>query len=109
MIEPLNSFVVDADATASQIPQLQLGEQADITPTGTNTTAYGVVSSISQLGTTSSGVTTFPVTISVTGSPAGLYAGASADVSIVASQVTNVLVVPTTAVHTVGTARSSTC
>jgi membrane fusion protein, macrolide-specific efflux system len=99
----LNSFVVDADATTSQIGQLQLGEQAIITPTGSNTTAYGVVSSISQLGTTSSGVTTFPVTITVTGNPPGLYSGAEADVEIIVSQVTNVLVVPTTAVHSVGT------
>ena len=61
------------------------------------------MTSVSKLGTTSSGVTTFPVTITVTGSPTGLYSGASTDVSIVVSQVTNVLVVPTTAVHTVGT------
>jgi macrolide-specific efflux system membrane fusion protein len=99
----LNSFVVDVDATTSQIGQLQAGEQAQITPTGTSTVAYGIVSGISKLGTTSSGVTTFPVTIAVTGSPAGLYSGASADVSIVVSEAANVLVVPTTAVHTVGT------
>ena len=104
VIEPLNSFVVDADVTTSQITQLQLGQQAVITPTGTSTTAYGVVSSISQVGSTTSGVTTFPVTISVTGAPTGIYAGASADVEIVVTQVNNVLVVPTTAVHTVGTA-----
>jgi membrane fusion protein, macrolide-specific efflux system len=99
----LNSFVVDVDATTSQIGQLQVGEQAQVTPTGTNTVAYGIVSTISKLGTTSSGVTTFPVTITVTGSPAGLYSWASADVSIVVSQASNVLVVPTTAVHSVGT------
>ncbi len=39
----------------------------------------------------------------MTGSPTGLYSGASTDVSIVVSQATNVLVVPTTAVHTLGT------
>jgi membrane fusion protein, macrolide-specific efflux system len=99
----LDSFVVDADATTSQIAQLQVGEQAVITPTGSDTTAYGVVTSISKLGTTSSGVTTFPVTITVTGNPSGLYAGAEADLEIIVSQVTNVLVVPTTAVHSVGT------
>ena len=104
MIEPLNSFIVDADVTTSQITQLELGQQAVITPTGTSTTAYGVVSSISQVGSTTSGVTTFPVAISVTGAPTGIYAGASADVEIVVTQVNNVLVVPTTAVHTIGTA-----
>jgi macrolide-specific efflux system membrane fusion protein len=103
LIEPLNTFVVDVDASTSQLSELEMGEQATITPTGTSTTAYGVVTSVSQLGTTSSGVTTFPVTITVTGSPKGLYSGASTDVSIVVSEVTNVLVVPTTAVHAIGT------
>jgi len=103
VIEPLSTFVVDVDASTSQLSELEMGEQATITPTGTSTTAYGVVTSVSQLGTTSSGVTTFPVTITVTGSPKGLYSGASTDVSIVVSEVTNVLVVPTTAVHTIGT------
>ena len=103
VIEPLNTFVVDVDASTSQLSELEMGEQATITPTGTSTTAYGVVTTVSQLGTTSSGVTTFPVTITVTGSAKGLYSGASTDVSIIVSQVTNVLVVPTTAVHTVGT------
>jgi membrane fusion protein, macrolide-specific efflux system len=95
---------VDVDATTSQIAEIQDQEQAEITPTGTNTTAYGIVTSISSVGSTTSGVTTFPVTITVTGSPAGLYAGASADVEIIVKQATNVLVVPTTAVHTLGTA-----
>ena len=103
LIEPLDTFVVTVDASTSQLSQLEEGEQATISPTGTNTTAYGVVTSVSQLGTTSSGVTTFPVTITVTGSATGLYSGASTDVSIVVNQATNVLVVPTTAVHAVGT------
>jgi membrane fusion protein, macrolide-specific efflux system len=103
VIEPLNSFIVSVDATTSQIADIEDQEQAEITPTGTSTTAYGIVSTISSVGTTTSGVTTFPVTITVTGSPTGLYAGASADVEIIVRQATNVLVVPTTAVHTLGT------
>ena len=103
MIEPLNSFVVNVDATTAQIAEIQDQEQAEITPSGTSTIAYGIVSSISTVGTTTSGVTTFPVTIAVTGNPAGLYAGASADVEIIVRQATNVLVVPTTAVHSLGT------
>ena len=108
MIEPLNSFIVSVDATTSQIADIQDQEQAEITPTGTSTTAYGIVTTISSVGTTTSGVTTFPVTITVTGSPTGLYAGASAAVEIIVRQATNVLVVPTTAVHTVGTSSTST-
>ncbi|MGC8628047.1 MAG: efflux RND transporter periplasmic adaptor subunit [Acidimicrobiales bacterium] len=103
VIDSIGSFTVTADATTSQVAEIQDGEQAVISPTGTNTTAYGVVTNISLVGTTSSGVTSYPVTIAVTGSPAGLYAGASADVEIITRQATNVLVVPTTAVHTLAT------
>jgi hypothetical protein len=94
---------VDADATTAQIGDVQDGEQAVITPVGGTSTFYGIVSSFSIYGSTSSGVTSFPVTILVTGSSSGLYPGASADVELVIRQVNNVLVVPTSAVHTAGT------
>src|SRR5207302_3808317 len=73
-----------------------------ITPNGSTTPVYGTVSQITPLATTSSGVASFPVTIAVTGTPPGLFAGASAQVSIVVQQTSNVLTVPTSAVHTVG-------
>ncbi len=88
--------------TTSQIGEVQNGEQAVITPSGATTSVYGVVSSFSSQGTTSSGVTSFPVVVSVTGAPSGLYPGASATVELVVKQVSNVLVVPTSAVHTLG-------
>jgi hypothetical protein len=44
-------------------------------------------------------VPSYPVTIGVTGSPTGLYAGASATVQIIVKQLSNVLAVPTTALH----------
>jgi multidrug efflux pump subunit AcrA (membrane-fusion protein) len=103
VIEPAAAYVVDVDADTSQIGEIQDGEQAIITPTGsTSTTDYGIVTSYSTTGTTSSGVTEFPVIVAVTGSAQGLYAGASANVDIVTREVSNVLVVPTSAVHTVG-------
>ena len=43
------------------------------------------------------------MTIAITGSPSGLHDGASATASIIYKQVTNVLTVPSTAVHTSGT------
>jgi hypothetical protein len=103
VIEPVGTYVVSADATTAQIGDVQDGEQAVISPVGGTATFYGVVSSFSLFGTTTSGVTSFPVTILVTGSSSGLYPGASADVQLVIRQVNNVLVVPTSAVHTVGT------
>jgi hypothetical protein len=44
-------------------------------------------------------VPSYPVTIGVTGSPSGLYAGASATVSIIVKQLTNVLTVQSSAIH----------
>ena len=41
------------------------------------------------------------MTITVTGSPTGLYAGGSANVAIIVKQLQNVLTVPTAAIHTV--------
>ena len=103
VIEPAGTYVVDAEATTAQIGDVQVGEQAIITPVGGTAEFYGIVSSFSIYGTTTSGVTSFPVTILVTGSSSGLYPGASADVELVIRQVNNVLEVPTSAVHTQGT------
>ena len=102
VIEPLNSFVVDADATTAQIGAAAARRAGRHHPDGEHDCVRGRLQH-QPAGSTTSGVTTFPVTISVTGSSYGIYPGASADVEIVMSQVNNVLVVPTTAVHTVGT------
>jgi hypothetical protein len=60
---------------------------------------YGVVSSVSLLASSSSSsVASFPVQITVTGTPSGLYAGASATVSIITEQLNNVVEAPTAAI-----------
>ncbi len=63
---------------------------------------YGTIASVGVMATTSSGVATFPVVISVTGNPPGLHAGDTATVSLIYRQLSDVLVVPTAAVHAVG-------
>jgi hypothetical protein len=83
-------------------PQLKKGLQAEITPTGSTTKIFGTVKTVGIVASSSSGGSaSFPVTIAVTGSPKGLYAGGAATVSIIVKQVENVLTVPTNAVHTV--------
>ena len=97
------SWVVDASVGSADLPQLKKGLQAEITPTGSSTKIFGTVKSIGIIASSSSsGSTTFQVTITVTGSPKGLYAGGGADVSIIVRQVENVLSVQTNAVHTEG-------
>jgi RND family efflux transporter MFP subunit len=96
-----NSFVVEATVGSSDVDQLKKGLQAEITPTAATDTVYGTVAEVGRIaGADSSGAATFPVTIDVTGTPKGLYAGSSADVSIVVAKVTDVLTVPSQALHT---------
>ncbi len=93
-----NSYVVNTTVDDTEIGQITDGDQVDITPTGASTPVFGTVGSISLIGTQSSNVTTFPVVIDVTGNPSGLYAGASADVSIIVKQLNDVTEVPTQAI-----------
>jgi macrolide-specific efflux system membrane fusion protein len=75
------------------------GLQAEITPTGATEAIFGTVSSVGMVAESStSGSSTFPVVIDVTGKVSGVYAGSSADVSIIVKQLDNVLTVPTAAV-----------
>jgi multidrug efflux pump subunit AcrA (membrane-fusion protein) len=101
------SYIVNTSVDDTQIGQISDGDQVDITPSsssstrggvGSSTAVYGTVGSISLIGSQTSNVTTFPVVIDVTGDPSGLYAGASADVSIIVKQLNNVTEVPTQAI-----------
>lgn len=117
-----DSYIVNTSVDDTQIGQIAAGDQAQITlgssassselpaasassspasrssgSSGSSGTIYGTVSSISLIGSQTSNVTTFPVVIDVTGTPSGLYAGASADVSIIVKQLNNVTEVPTNA------------
>lgn len=95
------SWVVDASVGSTDLPQLKRGLQAEITPTGSTTKVFGTVKSVGIVASSSSGGSaSFPVTIAVTGSPKGLYAGGAATVAIVVKQVQDVLTVPTSALHT---------
>jgi macrolide-specific efflux system membrane fusion protein len=94
------SWVVQASVGSEDLPQLKKGLQAEITPTGSTAKVFGTVKSVGIVASSSSGGSaSFPVTIAVTGSPKGLYAGGAADVSIIVKQVENVLTVPTSALH----------
>jgi membrane fusion protein, macrolide-specific efflux system len=94
-----DAFVVDATVDGTQIGLIRKGAQAVVLPQGATTPQYGTVTSVGLLGTATSGVTSFPVVVTVTGRPAGLYAGATAALTIVYRQLNDVLQVPTAAVH----------
>ncbi len=93
-----SAFNVATTVDDTQIGQIQLGDQAVITPTGSSTPVYGTVTGVDLEATDTSGVADFPVTIGITGSPSGLFAGATAEVSIIVQQLNNVVEVPTAAI-----------
>ena len=95
------SYVINASVDSSDVALIKKGNQVVITPSDSTTTVYGLVSSVGIVATSSSGVATFPVVIDVTGSPTGLYPGATASLVIVYKQVTNVVVVATQAISQV--------
>jgi macrolide-specific efflux system membrane fusion protein len=95
-----NEFVVNASVGASDLASVKKGLQAEITPTGATQPIFGTVSSVGLVAESStSGSSTFPVVIDVTGKVSDVYAGSSADVSITVKQLQNVLTVPSAAVR----------
>ena len=102
------SYIVNATVNSTQVGELKVGDQATITISGSTTPVYGTVGSIGLLASTTSGVSSFPVVIDVTGSPLGLYGGSSATVSIITEELQDVVVVPTTAISYSGNATTVT-
>ncbi len=94
-----NSWIVTANVSDASISQVQTGEQVSIVPQGSSTAVYGTVADVGLIAQDASGVATFPVTVSVTGSPKGLYDGLPANVTITTSVSTNVIEIPLFAVH----------
>jgi membrane fusion protein, macrolide-specific efflux system len=93
-----NSYLVNTTVDDTEIGEIAEGDQATITPTGSTTVDYGTVATIGLIATESSDVATFPVVIDVTGTPTGLFAGSTGDVSIIVKQLNNVVEVPTAAI-----------
>lgn len=93
-----SSFVVDVSVDDTQVSKISQGDQATITVTGSTDKVFGTVSSVGLVATTSSGVSSFPVVVAVTGDPPGLHAGSTATVSIVYRQLNDVLQVSSLAI-----------
>ncbi len=107
-----SAWVVDVTVSDAQIGLLAVGQQATITPSTSSTPLFGSLTSITQVATVTSGVATFPAVVSITPnqvsasgkvSPVrGLFAGVTANVTVVTKTVPNALTVPTSAIHTIG-------
>jgi membrane fusion protein, macrolide-specific efflux system len=92
------TYVVDLSVDDTQIGQIKRGYQATVTPSGATTTATGTVTSVGTVATSSSGVSSFPVVVTVPGNPTGFYGGDTATVAIIYEQVPDAVQVPVAAV-----------
>ena len=97
-------YEVSTTVSLSLIDQLKVGDKASVTVNGLTTPLTGTVTTVGILSSSStSGSATYPVTVLLDPSSQTLYEGSGASVVITLSDVDNVLTVPTSAVHTVGT------
>jgi RND family efflux transporter MFP subunit len=90
---------VAAQFAETDLGSLKVGQPASVTIKAIGSTPVDgqIVSIAAQAGSTSGGVVSYPVTVSLTTPPTGILIGMSAQISITLAQATNVLAVPTTA------------
>lgn len=102
VLESPNSFEVSGEISDTQIAEVSLNQQAFVTPSGQTKPLSAKVSQITPMATITQGVATFPVNVLITQSSPDLFSGASAQVEIIVKQVSDVLTIPTSAIHTLG-------
>jgi multidrug efflux pump subunit AcrA (membrane-fusion protein) len=95
--------VVNINVPLSEISQLKTGQPASVQADGVTVPVHGTVSYIGLLSSTSGSLTTFPVVIALNeGSPA-LHDGVGADVTVTTGGAANAVLVPNSAITTIGT------
>ena len=93
-----STWLVNSTVGMADLASLKQGLTCTVTATGATASLPGTLTSIGIVGTTSAGTTSYPIIVTLTGNPTGLYVGGSADVTIVVSEVT-ALTIPTAAVQ----------
>lgn len=96
-------YTVSTSVSASDVGSIKQGMQATITGTGADGSIFGTVSSVGVVATSSdgsSGGSTFPVTVKVTGTHTDLLPGSSVTVAITTKQLANAISVSTDAITT---------
>ncbi len=93
------TYTVSTSVSSSDIASVKRGLQAEITVSGVEKAIYGTVSSVAVNASadSTSSTASFPVTIDVTGTQDGLFAGSSVTAQIVTAQYTDVIAVSATA------------
>jgi RND family efflux transporter MFP subunit len=99
------SYEVNASLTTSQVEAVKVGQTAQITVDGVGGT---LEAKVTQVGPASESDSTYvyPVVMTVTSEVGSIPSGSSAQATIQLAEAQDVLVVPTSAVHTAGTSDS---
>jgi len=102
------TFEVTADVVESDLASMAIGQTASVTIGAVGADVTGTVTAIAPTttGSSSGGVVSYPVTISLSGVPSTVRAGMTADVTITIDSATDVLTVPAAALR--GTAGNYT-
>lgn len=94
IIYDLSSLTFELNVDELDVSQMEVGQQAVITADAVDGRAYiGTVTRISVKGTTSSGVTSYPVTIEITETD-GLLPGMNVSAEIIVANSENTLAIP---------------
>jgi multidrug efflux pump subunit AcrA (membrane-fusion protein) len=99
----LSGLQISGQASETDIAKLKMGQAATVTAAaiGSNT-VVGQVCSVGLVGTQISGVTSYPVTVCLSGTGTGLLVGMSATAAVQTARADNAVLVPSLAVHTTG-------
>ncbi len=102
-----DAFEVTADVVEADVSSMSMGQAATVTVDAIDAVIGGTVAAIAPVAGSSSGsgsVVSFPVTVALTGAPAALKPGMTADLTIVTASAPGVLTIPSSALR--GTAGS---
>ncbi len=98
------AYQVSGPVSDAQLRLIRAGDRVHVIPAGGGEQVVGAVTGIAPAALVNAGVATFTVTAAIGGEHPDLHPGASAEMGIVVQEVSGVLTVPTSAIHTSGSA-----
>ena len=101
VIYDLSYLTFDISLDELDVNEVEVGQAVNITCDSLTDTATieGVVTKVSVAGTTSNGVTTYPVTVQIDNPPEGLLPGMNVDATIVVDEAADAVAVPIASVQ----------
>jgi len=97
-----NGAVVTTTISENDIREVEVGQQVRVTPPGSKRSDIGTVTSIGLTADSSSGIPSYPVTVSVANLKVPLPTGSSASLEIVIGRAADAVTVPVSAVEGIG-------